>query len=538
MFPLALGRAFFIFGVVVVHASFAETTVKCHLHARLDGDDGPAVCLLTNPMPASAVELAEHVSGLCWKYLVADCDAVFSTVRKAYIQKHQEHGLNVDIRSVNSMRLHKPRKDHLATVEATNPDWQELAEAIFLNSLRSKGKDFASIMTVRTTMDWAIGDSILHEPHAKRQAYMVSTCWRALYEVLVHTSETVYDRRSVWEEPIRKASKWTNFRINDAIGTILGLLHVKYTIGLATKGILGPFDASEAERALHGLNTNGYYILPHTKLSHAVLEKFQTGVAALTYAKPFNLDLRDGSVNFAEDMDQVVQIMPSVLDLMTDPTLLHIVQEYLGCAPVNTNIHTWWSVSGGTKAASTQKWHQDMDWIKWIKVFLYLNDTNRSNGAHRYIPGSFKNFTPLLPTILKYNKEYRFGHRISDAQIEHMYPGKLMYMEGAAGTIVLEDTRGFHSGTFVKEGYRQVMQLEFAVSDYKYQGKQGRRPICESSLSHEQRERFATYPRLFQRFLDDNGGERLTEGGNGCFDIHRKPIVRETYCADDHDQTE
>ena len=161
-----------------------------------------------------------------------------------------------------------------------------------------------------------------------------------------------------------------------------------------------------------------------------------------------------------------------------------------------------------------------MDWIKWIKVFLYLNDTNRSNGAHRYIPGSFKNFTPLLPTILKYNKEYRFGHRISDAQIEHMYPGKLMYMEGAAGTIVLEDTRGFHSGTFVKEGYRQVMQWEFAVSDYKYQRRRGQ-PICEPSLSHEQRERFATYPRLFQRFLDDNGGERLAKGGSGCFDIHR-----------------
>ena len=254
-----------IFSIVVSLASPKE----CYLNARLDSNDGPSVCILSDPLPTSADKLAEHISDLCMKHLLADCDAVFYIARDIYIKKHKERGLAVDVLAVNSVPLHKPRDDNLATIEAMKPDWQDLAESTFLKLTRAKGESNtdavdASIIKVRKTMEWAMGRSILYEPRVGRRVYMVSICWRALYEVLAHTCQTVYDKRLIWDQPIREASTWTNFRINDAVGSILGLVHAKYPIDVASKGILGPFDAMEAERALHGLKTDGYYILSHT----------------------------------------------------------------------------------------------------------------------------------------------------------------------------------------------------------------------------------------------------------------------------------
>ena len=53
--------------------------------------------------------------------------------------------------------------------------------------------------------------------------------------------------------------------------------------------------------------------------------------------------------------------------LFTDPTILHIVQEYLGTAPMNTQVNTWWSVAGLPNYEQSQLWHQDFTWIKFIK---------------------------------------------------------------------------------------------------------------------------------------------------------------------------
>jgi hypothetical protein len=78
-------------------------------------------------------------------------------------------------------------------------------------------------------------------------------------------------------------------------------------------------------------------------------------------------------------------------------------------------------------------------------------------------------------------------------------------MEGRAGTIVLEDTRGFHAGVTLKSGYRQLMQWEFASSNYRYtRDSWNEENICMSRVSEEMRRKMLVYPRMFERFKIDS----------------------------------
>lgn len=133
------------------------------------------------------------------------------------------------------------------------------------------------------------------------------------------------------------------------------------------------------------------------------------------------------------------------------------------------------------------------------QVFLYLNDVDRSNGAHRYVPGSFKNLRP----VAQYHniKQYHVGRRFTDAEIEEMYPGKPVYIEGAAGTILIEDTRGFHAGTPLQLGFRNIVQWEFAASGYRYSRDAwvtARTPAA--SLNAQTKRAIALFPRVFERY--------------------------------------
>ena len=71
-----------------------------------------------------------------------------------------------------------------------------------------------------------------------------------------------------------------------------------------------------------------------------------------------------------------------------------------------------------------------------------------------------------IQVILK-DSRYEVSSRVEDSVIQTLYPGKEKYMEGLAGTILLEDTRGFHAGTPLQQGYRQLVQWEFAISNYR-----------------------------------------------------------------------
>ena len=356
----------------------------------------------------------------------------------------------------------------------------------------------ANLLVVEQKMKWAVEpirqDKSLSKSDANERIFK---CWQSLHEVVLHNISWCYNK-DVGSMPYYQALKYTNMRINDVLGEILGLLYPKYPLSHGTPGILGLFDKVEAEKARYNLNKNGYHIMS-TRLKPELVAQIERSLSTLTYQNhpEFDPTVRDGSVNFVEDQRETMEKVPMGIDLMLDPTIMHIVQDYLGAAPVNMQVNTWWSVAGGG-ASITQKWHQDFTWVKFIKIFVYINDVYKANGAHRYIPGSFKDISHVLQ--FKHG-DYEVSNRVSDAEIQKLYPGKETYMEGPSGTILLEDTRGFHAGVPLQEGYRQLMQWEFAVSNYRYDwGQWAVKNICQSILKPGQLNGMKKYPRIFERF--------------------------------------
>lgn len=317
--------------------------------------------------------------------------------------------------------------------------------------------------------------------------------WKSLHEVLVHTDETEYTLPLI-KQPYYEALKYSEMALNDAIGNIVGQIYPKKDV--LKSGILGVFDKAEGDKAVEQMNEKGYVIFKN-KLSQEKIDTLNEQIQKLEYRtnSVFDNTKRDGSVNFVKDQRDVLKHAPTAIDIMTDPLIMYIVQGYLECEPINTQTNTWWSVAGGVNKDQTQLWHQDFTWVKFVKIFIYLNDVKRQNGPHRYVPGSFKHIQPVLDKF----KSYKVSDRISDKEIESMYPN-IEHFDGDAGTIIIEDTRGFHSGTHPEEGYRHLLQFEFAVSTYRYKDDSlFKLDICESTLSKDQIVNINTYKRMFKR---------------------------------------
>ena len=161
-----------------------------------------------------------------------------------------------------------------------------------------------------------------------------------------------------------------------------------------------------------------------------------------------------------EDQNEALQI-DAIQNLIVDPNLLGVVAEYLGTPPILAQISSW--VSFPTLKASTnlnvnaQMYHQDKEFTKFIKVFIYLNDVSLENGAHWYIEGSHKDDLA--------SKGVPYSSRINDKSITKYYEkSALKCAEGPSGTMIFGDTSSVHKGGIVQNGYRIMLQIEFCAS--------------------------------------------------------------------------
>ena len=84
--------------------------------------------------------------------------------------------------------------------------------------------------------------------------------------------------------------------------------------------------------------------------------------------------------------------------LLADPSILALMQEYLGCRPVADVLSMWWHTSFHRQPDSeaAQFFHFDLDRIKWLKIFVYLTDVGPENGPHSFVRGSHR--TGGIPT--------------------------------------------------------------------------------------------------------------------------------------------
>ena len=121
----------------------------------------------------------------------------------------------------------------------------------------------------------------------------------------------------------------------------------------------------------------------------------------------------------------------------------------------------WWSPTHTKDACSpsAQLYHFDMDRTKWLLAFVYLTDVTTDNGPHCFVAGSHRP-GPTTRELLK------LGHtRIPDATIEKHYPKEsILELTGPRGTVIIEDSRGFHKGKAPRAGERLLLEVQFCNS--------------------------------------------------------------------------
>ena len=153
----------------------------------------------------------------------------------------------------------------------------------------------------------------------------------------------------------------------------------------------------------------------------------------------------------------------AIQEIILDPSLLFLAQEFLGCNPTLCTIAIWFSFPLAHSDSqqrdiqlshAAQKFHFDMDRIKFINVFIYLTDVDTNSGPFVYVKGSHNQKPP----------QFRDG-RYEDWEIADFYGSQnIIEVTGRAGSIFVANNFGFHKGKPLLSGFRLVLQLVYSVS--------------------------------------------------------------------------
>jgi len=149
--------------------------------------------------------------------------------------------------------------------------------------------------------------------------------------------------------------------------------------------------------------------------------------------------------------EDLVRFKP-IMDIANDPSVLQVVQEFLGAKPTISNVNMWWSFGGKKQAEHAQLFHRDMDDWRFCKLFIYLTDVNEQSGPHIYV--KYSSASPKFRKIRRY----------SDLEIENAF-GKenIKTFVAPKGTTFLVDTYGFHKGLLPESKNRLLLQIQYSL---------------------------------------------------------------------------
>ena len=152
-----------------------------------------------------------------------------------------------------------------------------------------------------------------------------------------------------------------------------------------------------------------------------------------------------------------------VTKIAKDQKLKIVIDSYLGGFSVLRSAQIWItrpSENGKPSSEAAQMYHYDLDTFKWLKVFIYLNDTNIENGPHCAFPGTH------IPGAKHPELLARMYARIPDDDLDILQPEKARFFTGKCGTLIIGDTKAYHKGMPVRKGERMLLQLLYSCSEF------------------------------------------------------------------------
>lgn len=222
------------------------------------------------------------------------------------------------------------------------------------------------------------------------------------------------------------------------------------------------FPRAEVGKVAAALRENGFAVLDD-KLPASIIER----IKSFAFATPAYAT--DPTVETAITEDSIPLEYPrydwrvrdlignsAIQEILGDSYFHQVAQEYLGCRPRLSLILLW--LNPPYKGRNDQYvFHYDNDGPAFVKFFVYLSDVTEGNGPHVFIR---KSHSPTKP------KQFHQCSRYDESSLLEYYGAEnKKSFTGSAGTMIAEDTMGFHRGSEVVKSYRLIFQLEYSILD-------------------------------------------------------------------------
>lgn len=314
------------------------------------------------------------------------------------------------------------------------------------------------------------------------------------YLVLDHNKRKVHHNLSIT----------TKERIQ--LSEMINILYPSIEIDSLVQGLF-PLNEQEIPKIKEELNTKGFHVFDDL-LNQDSCDKLISGLEKVSFhtkkstkkikgITKENLSKINGNTAWVTNQQDLIKI-GEVQKLAFDKNLLNLVSQFLGSEPVLCQTNCWWSVAKSTHrsnlSANAQLFHQDTEYLKFVKVFIYLTDVEENNGPHQYVQGTSKIAQDKL------GEGYKPSNRVGDEKVLDLF-GKenILTFKGKKGSVIIEDTFGLHKGTPVVEGSRLLLQLEYCNSLYFHAGYS----FGYEGLKKEVVNLSKTNPRIFSNFTSN-----------------------------------
>tara|TARA_R100001082_G_scaffold28146_1_gene14137 strand:+ start:4373 stop:5251 length:879 start_codon:yes stop_codon:yes gene_type:complete len=137
----------------------------------------------------------------------------------------------------------------------------------------------------------------------------------------------------------------------------------------------------------------------------------------------------------------------TITNIASNPLIINIVSQYLGCLPTCYGINCMLSV--GTSGHGTTRRHRDLDDFKFLSLFIYLDDVDLTNGPHVYESGTHKGIK---------------GAKVGSVLTPIDERPKILV--GNAGDGFIEDNWGIHYGmTLQPKAVRRCLWVRYGLYD-------------------------------------------------------------------------
>ncbi|HTR84265.1 MAG TPA: hypothetical protein VMI56_07280 [Reyranella sp.] len=243
--------------------------------------------------------------------------------------------------------------------------------------------------------------------------------------------------------------------------------------------IASPCSAGALAPLLPELQANGFAKLPVGLPNAAEVRSFlemhpvYRGPNSDNGGDAMSLETARQSHQMACYRPEVVLRAPGLIDRFNDPSLLALIEDYLGCVPTLYSLNSWWSFPAARPSMpNVQFFHRDNDDWRFVVVFTYLTDVDGESGPHQIVAGSHtvEGLRERAPSSWWKRSSYdveksftaAFGVEFSD-EIERVFADSIRSIEGPAGTMFLANTLALHRGLVPRKRPRLLIWARYGL---------------------------------------------------------------------------